>query len=108
MYELDPTMRGVLIQNRREELNLSRDQLAEMLGITSKFLGDIEHGNRGPSLKTLIRLCDVLNLSADYILFGDSKQFSSHSILWLVEKCPDEKKDFLFDIIRKIVESYME
>ena len=41
---------GERIRTRREELNLSREQLAELLDVSSKFISDIECGIRGVSL----------------------------------------------------------
>ena len=44
---------GERIRTRREELNISREQLAEQLDVSSKFISDIEYGIRGVSIKRL-------------------------------------------------------
>ncbi len=46
--------------------------LAELMGISTLFLGYIECGQRGMSLATFQNLCKALNVSADYILLGIS------------------------------------
>lgn len=61
---------GERIRTRREELNLSREQLAELLDVSSKFISDIEFGIRGVSLKRLVLLSSSLLIPVDYILFG--------------------------------------
>ncbi len=61
---------GERVRQSRTETGLSRDKLAELLGISALFLGYIECGQRGMSINTLHNLCDILNVSADFILFG--------------------------------------
>lgn len=52
MQKPDKRAIGERIRKHREELNMSREQLSEIMGITSKFLSDIEFGLRGFQLKT--------------------------------------------------------
>ena len=44
MHTLDLLSFGSRIRKRREELLISKKELAEKLGITSKFMDDIESG----------------------------------------------------------------
>ncbi|WP_027400274.1 helix-turn-helix domain-containing protein [Anaerovorax odorimutans] len=68
--ELDLKEIGRRIRTQRESLNLTREKLAEKLGVSSKFCGDIEYGTKGMSVNTLVRLSKILNLSIDYIIKG--------------------------------------
>lgn len=61
---------GERVRRVRTQIGLSREQLSEMLDISTLFLGYIECGQRGMSLATLRKMCSVLNVSADYILSG--------------------------------------
>lgn len=61
---------GERVRLVRTSRGLSRDELSELLGISTLFVGYIECGQRGMSLATLQKLCKVLNVSADYILMG--------------------------------------
>ena len=36
-------------------------------------MAEVERGRTGISVKMLIKICDVLGLSADYILFGNER-----------------------------------
>lgn len=45
-HTLNRQAMGKRIRKWREELNLSREQLAEILDITTKFFGNIESGSR--------------------------------------------------------------
>lgn len=106
MHEIDFKVMGERIRLRREKLYITRDRLAEMVGITPKFMGDIENGTRGCSLKNLAKLSDILMISTDYILFGDVNQLNDQIIIRTFLKCPDSKKEVLLEIVDKIISSY--
>ncbi|TGY91113.1 XRE family transcriptional regulator [Petralouisia muris] len=106
MQKPDKSAIGERIRRRREELNMSREQLSEIIGITSKFLSDIELGVRGFSLEKLLLFSEYLNLSTEYILFGTNTSINERIFLQSINKCPEEKKAYLLSIINKIVESY--
>lgn len=63
---------GERIKNRRIELGLTQTEIKNTTGISSGNMSDIEHGNRFPSIPTLIQLCSVLDCTSDYILTGTS------------------------------------
>lgn len=105
MKTIDSKSMGERIRHRREELNISREQLAELLDVSPKFIADIECGIRGVSLKRLVLLSTNLLISTDYILFGDSPS-SNHIFLKLINTCPDTKKLQLINIIKQIIDSY--
>lgn len=61
---------GLRIKNIRLNMNLSKQKLASILGISGQYLGMIERGEGSLSVEKLQILCNLTNLSADYILFG--------------------------------------
>lgn len=61
---------GKRIKNIRESMNMTKESLAKELGISGQYLGLVEHGKNYLSIEKLKILCDLTNLSADYILFG--------------------------------------
>ena len=69
--KLDFTEMGKRIRARREFMKMNRETLAEKLDVSPQFIADIEYGNKGVSLKRLYLLCQVLDISADYILAGE-------------------------------------
>lgn len=105
MQLLDSKGMGERIRKRREDLNISREKLAEELEVSTKFISDVEYGVRGVSLKRLMRLSVVLLVSTDYILFGNPMP-SAHGFLQLFDACPDNKKDHLLKIVKQIIDSY--
>ena len=61
---------GLRIMNLRMDRGYSRECLAELAGISSKFLFEIERRSKGISANTLICLADALEVSPDYIMKG--------------------------------------
>lgn len=62
---------GRKIKEAREKCGLTQAELAEEIGVSQNFLGDIERGVKLPSLGKLISLSNVLKLSLD-TMFAES------------------------------------
>lgn len=65
---------GKNIQAAREAANYTQEQLSELLDITPNHLSAIERGVSGATLETLEKLCALLKISADTLLFGERNQ----------------------------------
>lgn len=76
---------GLRIKNIRLNMNITKQKMANMLGISGQYLGMIERGEGTLSVDKLKILCDITGLSADYILFGKD----SSSTLKLSKKLAD-------------------
>ena len=63
---------GRRFREAREGCNWSRETLAERSELSVSFIADLELGNTGIRLENFIRLCQLLEVNADYILFGDA------------------------------------
>ncbi len=59
---MDHSAIGHIIQQRRADLSLLQEDLAEMTGLTTKTIYLIENGKANPSLTTLCKLFEVLGL----------------------------------------------
>lgn len=61
---------GDRVKEVRESKDLTQLQLAEMMEVSEQTIGNIERGAKGTRLANFIKLCEILEVSADYILFG--------------------------------------
>lgn len=61
-------MLGMRIRETRKLRQMTQEQLAEQAEISLSFLGHIERGSRTPSLETVVAICNVLNVSPQYLL----------------------------------------
>ena len=55
-----------LIRQKRQEKVISQNQLAKLVGISQPYMNQIETGVRNPTLPTLMKICEILDIS----LFG--------------------------------------
>lgn len=75
-YKCDLTLMGKRIASARKHLGLTQEQLSNKLGIGVKHLSEIERGLSGIAVGTLAALVKTLNISADYILFGEDATYN--------------------------------
>ena len=62
------------IRKAREDQGYTREKFAEKLGVSVSYLAELERGRTGLSVKMLIKVCNLLGLSADYVLFGSERE----------------------------------
>lgn len=92
------------LKARRKALRLTQAQMAEKLDISVKHYSEAERGLIGFSVENLIKVCDVLGLSLDYLLRGVSVDDAQGEavparILEIYRSCPDDKKPALLEIL---------
>lgn len=64
---------GARIKAYRKSMGISQEKLAEMINVSPHYIYEIERGTKTMSLETFVTLSEALNLSTDYILFGNKK-----------------------------------
>lgn len=57
-----------LIRKERRWKEYTQEEFAKMVGISRKFMGEIERGEKWPSLATLARIAFHLGKSIDYFV----------------------------------------
>ena len=65
---------GENIRFYREQAGFSREKLAELVGVTPRFLADAELGFVGVSLTNIKRICEILGVSADRLLWKEENK----------------------------------
>lgn len=95
---------GEQIKAAREQTRMTQEQMAERIEVSPQFVSDLERGVVGISLTTLKRVCTVLGVSSDQILFGQPREDRAAVI---ADKCRD-LPDRQFAILVEIIDKYME
>lgn len=62
---------GKRILDRRKQLGLTQEALAEKAEVTTQFVSYAESGKRAMRPENLLKISEVLGVSADYLLTGD-------------------------------------
>lgn len=77
---------GNRLKTLRLRENMTQAQLAQKLGLTKSVISAYETGLRLPSYDILIHIAKIYNVSTDYLLGVENKQYLDLSGLSTVEK----------------------
>lgn len=77
---------GSRILNRRKQLRMTQEELAEKAGITPQTVSAAELGKKALRPENIIRICSALEVSTDYLLLG---KVNSHDHSTLSSKISD-------------------
>ena len=94
---------GERIKLARENAKLTQEQFAERIEVSPQYVSDLERGVVGASVSTLKRICVMLGISADQILFGNAP---TDNAVVLAEKCRP-LSDVQYDLLLQIIERYV-
>lgn len=96
---------GLKIRFYRENTGLTQGQLSELINISQNFLSQIENGRRTPSLKTVIKISEVLKMPIFLLFQFDETHKQKNSILKkyepLINSLNKKEQLFLSDVIKE-------
>lgn len=96
---------GNRIKLLRESRNLTREKLAEMADISSKFLYEVEKGRKGLSAESLFKITKTLSCSCDYILNGKSiERENDEQLTRLLQQFTDREREYAIKVLLLIQE----
>lgn len=97
---------GATIKQARLSANLTQDELAEQIGVTSRYIMALENEHKQPSFEVLCKLILVLNIPADNIFYPENKHTENEKeqLMRLISRC--DKRDL--KIITATVTAVME
>lgn len=82
---------GERIHISREAIGMTQEALSEHVGVSVQYISDLERGIVGTSIPTLIKICEVLQVSSDYILFNYADANDLSNITEKIKHLPPEK-----------------
>lgn len=97
---------GARIRAERERLNLTREKLAEIIGLSPFYIGQIERGDRKMSVDTLVKISNSLHVSVDYILKGYSSNdtnLNTQTNFYVLESDEKDYKEIVDDDIKELL-----
>lgn len=80
---------GSILKAARKAKGLTREQLAEIINISPRYLMSIENENKKPSYNLLFKLVRELGISADTIFYPerDSNNSEQENLIRLISLC---------------------
>ena len=104
---MDKHTMGTRIREARKRLHLTQDNLAEKLDVSLTYISEIERGLKMPSMQLFIKLVEILDVSADYLLrdsISTGKLFGENAIGRKIEKLKPQQRIAL----EALIETYIQ
>lgn len=97
---------GNRIRKIRKEKYMTQFTLAEEIGVSPNFLGDVERGVKSPSLETIVCIANVLDVSLDFLLFDSLKHtdIEESQDMYLTDK----QMNILKGVVRTIKDAFVD
>lgn len=109
--DLDYEKIGLRIKEARLIKKLTQEQLAEKVGVTVNHISNVERAWTSVSLSTLVKIANVLEVSADDLLCDNlkkSRPVFEKELAKLIHDCNDYELRVLIDIFKASKKSVRE
>ena len=96
---------GRRIRERRLQLGITQEKLAELIGIGIPHMSGIENGKTTFSFKKSVRIVNVLGMSMDELLCGSLQQGKSvmqSEFAHLLEDCSPAEAAFMVSMLKSM------
>jgi len=106
MSEINYVLIGKRIKETRSQMKLSQAALAEMAGLSARYISHIETARKKASLLSLVRIANAVGISVDEILYGNQIAYKADyqlDIVLLIENCTPSEKRYLYLMIHSII-----
>ena len=90
---------GQRIMVRRKTLRMTQEELAEKLGVSTQMISNLELGKKAIRPENLVRVCDALELSADFVLTGTNTKTAVDVIAEKLVQLTTEELQMVNDMI---------
>ena len=104
-----------ILKDLREKKKLSREQVADMLGISKRTLESYEYGKREPNIEMINKFADFYGVTTDFLLGREpqknpladleidfSKTVDSEKFIELYSGLPELAKQIFVEIMAKL------
>lgn len=90
---------GLRIMQRRKARGVKQSELAEVIGVSENQISNIENGKSFPRMGSLIKICQALDCSVDYLCSGIVKPQLSDNLVDLIESLSLEDQKVLWKLL---------
>ncbi len=97
---------GSNIKRERIKAGYTQEKFSELIGIGTKSLSAIERGTVGVSLTTLLKICKVLSISSNSLLFENTPKNDVQAITERLERLTPEQFEIINDILCKVLVAF--
>ena len=98
---------GHRLKIAREKKQLTQEQLAERIGVSNNYISNIERNHSIPSLDTIVKLCNILDITPDYLVLDSlysSSGYLQDEIAEMLKHCSPKTIRLISRVIKAIIE----
>lgn len=99
---------GLRIREVREMLHMTREEFSEKCDISASFLSAVENGKKAITSRTLYKICNSVNISADYLIRGKEEGFETDMILEMLNSMDEPAKKHAVKILRAYIDAVLD
>lgn len=95
--DIDFSYMGPMIKAARTKADLTQDELAEQLGVTTRYIMAIENEGKCPALPVWFRLIRTLHTSADAIVYPEDEvsKFEDEQLILMIRMLNSRDKKIM-------------
>lgn len=96
---------GARVKQAREAKKLSQLRLAEILDVSPSYLSNIEKGKQNMSIMMLFKLCNALDVPADWLLRNNSPESTAitiSEISGLLDDCSPSEREAIVEMVQSM------
>lgn len=107
MEELDLDYMGAMLKAARLDAKLTQDEVAERVGITTRYLMAIENEGKCPALDVWFRLIRALHISADAIVYPENaaEKEMDEQLLYMIRSLNSRDKKIAQTLIQSMLDN---
>lgn len=84
---------------RRKTLQMTQEAFAEMLGVSTQMISNLELGKKAIRPENLAKVCEALELSADFVLTGGNTKTAVDVVAEKLIQLTSEELQMVSDMI---------
>jgi len=96
---------GERIRKERLAVGITQEVLSEQAGISVSFLGQVERGERKPSLETVVNIANSLGVTVDFLLMDSYRTSKSlvDELTYLIRETPEKDIRTVIEVTKTIL-----
>lgn len=95
---------GLIFKKKRLEANLTQEELAEKIGVSSRYIMAIENEGKHPSLDIWFQLIRILHVSADAMIYPETSPSEDDQLLRMFRLLQDRDRKIIQAVMKSMLD----
>jgi len=93
---------GKRVYERRKHLGLTQEQVSEAMDVSVQMISNLELGKKAIRPENLVKLCNILKTSADYILTGSFYGAGSDELIKSINALTPKEQEAVMLLVERL------